>query len=120
MKLEEKHREFAVKCFARFMIPSKVAQALIEEFPQPPTPPELPSFEEEKEGIVYQFKKDEYIELKLSEVRKRYAEDGGYIKAENKLSRVKKRFLEAFENDLIRNGKKNLMKDAINYWTSIT
>lgn len=103
MKLQEKHNEFAVKCFATFMKPSKVAEALIEEFPQdfpqPLTPPELPSFEQEKEGIVYEFKKDEYIEQKISEVKARYAKDVGYIKAENKFSRVKKRFLEVFEND---------------------
>ncbi len=103
MLLQEKHNEFAVKCFATFMKPSKVAETLIEEFPQdfpqPPTPPELPSFEQEKEGIVYQFKKDEYVEQKLEEVRKQYAKTHGFIKAENKLSRVKKRFVEVFEND---------------------
>ena len=103
MKLQEKHHEFAVKCFATFMKPSKVAAALIEEFPQdfpqPPTPPELPSFEQEKEGIVYQFNKNEYVEQKLDEVRKRYTQTYGFMKAENKLSRVKKRFVEVFEND---------------------
>lgn len=41
MKLQEKHKEFAVKCFARFMTRSEVVDAFIEEFsddlPQPPT-----------------------------------------------------------------------------------
>ena len=41
MKLQEKHKEFAVKCFARFMTRSEVVNAFIEEFsedlPQHPT-----------------------------------------------------------------------------------
>ena len=41
MKLQEKHKEFAVKCFARFMTRSEVVDAFIEEFsddlPQPST-----------------------------------------------------------------------------------
>ena len=53
MKLQEKHNEFAVKCFARFMKPSQVAEALIGEFSQDipkPKPPELPSYEHEKKA----------------------------------------------------------------------
>ena len=68
MKLQEKHREFAVECFARFMKPSQVAEALIAEFSQDipkPKPPELPSYEHEKKGVIYKFRKDEYVEMKL-------------------------------------------------------
>ncbi len=102
MKLQEKHNEFAVKCFAKLMKPSEVAEALIEEFsqdfPQPPTPPELPSFEQEIEGVEYQFNKDEYIELKMEEVRKRFFKTYGF-NSEKKLKAEKQRFVENFEKD---------------------
>ena len=32
MKLEEKHRQFAVKCFAQFMTRTEVTDAFLEEF----------------------------------------------------------------------------------------
>ena len=32
MKLEERHKEFAVKCYARFMRPAEVIDAFMEEF----------------------------------------------------------------------------------------
>lgn len=32
MKLQEKHKEFAVKCYARFMKPAEVVNAFMEEF----------------------------------------------------------------------------------------
>ena len=32
MKLEEKHKEFVVKCFARFMTLTNIVDAFLEEF----------------------------------------------------------------------------------------
>ena len=32
MKLDEKHKQFAVKCFARFMTSTEVVEAFLEEF----------------------------------------------------------------------------------------
>ncbi len=111
MKLQEKHREFAVKCFARFMKPSQVAEALIEEYSQDipnPKPPELPSYEQEKKGVVYKFRKDEYVELKLGEVREQYAKVVGYNKAEGKINLDRKAFVEVFENDFDQQLQKEL------------
>ena len=46
--------------------------------------------------IVYQFKKDDFVELRL---RKRYTKGARYIKAEDIISREKKRFVDVSEND---------------------
>ena len=46
MKLQEKHKEFAGTCYARFMNRTEVVEAFIEEFaddlPKPPPVPEFP------------------------------------------------------------------------------
>ena len=48
MKLEEKHKEFAVKCYARFLTRTEVVNAFIEEFADDlPPPPEYPEFSQE-------------------------------------------------------------------------
>ena len=49
-----------------------------------------------------------YNEQKLEEVRKRYTQTHGFMKAENKLSRVKKRFVGVFENDFDQELQKEL------------
>ena len=76
MKLQEHHREFAVKCFAEYMQRSDVAHAFMLEFeddlPQPPPPPELPNYEEEVTGAEYQFSRNEYVKNKMDEIRIRY------------------------------------------------
>ena len=42
MKLNEQHKEFAVKCFARFMTRTEVVKAFLKEFENDlPPPPEL-------------------------------------------------------------------------------
>ena len=49
MKLEEKHKEFVVKCFARFMTLTQIVDAFMEEFEDdlpPPHIPDLLSFDE--------------------------------------------------------------------------
>ena len=57
MKLQEHHKEFAVKCFAKYMQRSDVADAFMLEFehdlPKPPPPPEPPNFEKEIAGTEY-------------------------------------------------------------------
>ncbi len=74
MKLQEHHKEFAVKCFAEYMQRSDVAHTFLQEFendlpkPQPP-PPELPNYDEEATGAVYQFSKNEYVKNKMDEIK---------------------------------------------------
>ena len=87
MKLQDKHNEFAVKCYAKYMKTNDVVQALIEEFadefPQPPPPPKLLDYEKEVEGIEYQCSKDEYVAEQLVEIKHRYFtlyDNKGYAK----------------------------------------
>ena len=42
MKLEEKHKEFVVKCFARFMTLTNIVDAFMEEFEDDLPPPDIP------------------------------------------------------------------------------
>ena len=45
MKLTEKHREFAVKCFAKFMTRTETTNAFMQEFAHElPPPPPAPKF----------------------------------------------------------------------------
>ena len=41
MKLEEKHKEFVVKCFARFMTLTNIVDAFLEEFEDDLPPPDM-------------------------------------------------------------------------------
>ena len=44
MKLTEKHREFAVKCFAKFMTRTETTNAFMQEFAHDlPPPPQTPN-----------------------------------------------------------------------------
>ena len=111
MKLKEEHNEFAVKCFARFMKPSQVAETLIEAFPQDfpqPKPPELPSFQQKKEGIVYQFEKDEFVAQRQGEMRGRLSKVAGYSNAEEILTIDKRKFVEVFEDEFDQQLQKEL------------
>ena len=48
MKGQEKHKQFAVKCYARFLTRTEVVEAFLEEFADDlPPPPEHPEFSEE-------------------------------------------------------------------------
>ena len=63
MKLEEKHKEFAVKSFARFMTRTEVVEAFLEEFADDlPPPPEFEACTREEFQDVYE---DEPVEDKL-------------------------------------------------------
>ena len=54
MKLQEKHKEFAVKSFARFMTRTEVVKAFMEEFEADlPSPSEWPKFDREEFAEYY-------------------------------------------------------------------
>lgn len=90
MKLEEKHKQFAVKCYARFLTRTEVVEAFLEEFADDlPPPPEYTEFSAEKyreyreleaeeeetaEDILY---RDERIAEKLANYQARYKEAYG-------------------------------------------
>lgn len=55
MKLDEKHKQFAVKYFARFMTRAEVVEAFLEEFADDlPPPPEFEEFTQEEFQEVYE------------------------------------------------------------------
>lgn len=89
MKLQEKHKQFAVKCYARFLTRTEVVEAFLEEFADDlPPPPECPEFSEERyreygdemeeeetaEDILY---RDERIAEKLENYQIRYKQAYG-------------------------------------------
>ncbi len=72
MKLNEQHKEFAVKCFARFMTRTEVVKAFLKEFENDlPPPPEFEKYsEEEYEEFCNEEKQEETIEDKR--IKKEY------------------------------------------------
>lgn len=80
MKLDEKHKQFAVKCFARFMTRTEVVEAFLEEFADDlPPPPEFEEFTQEEFQEVYEGKtmedkrkRDEDIANILEEYKEDY------------------------------------------------
>jgi len=88
MKLQEKHKQFAVKCYARFLTRTEVVEAFLEEFADDlPPPPEHHEFSEERyreydemeedetaEDILY---RDERIAERLANYQVRYKEAYG-------------------------------------------
>ena len=60
MKLDEKHKQFAVKCFARFMTRAEVVEAFLEEFAADlPPPPEFEECTQEEFQEVYEGETEE-------------------------------------------------------------
>ena len=56
MKLEEKHKEFVVKCFARFMTLTEILGAFMEEFEDdlpPPDMSDIPTLDQWMAGSAY-------------------------------------------------------------------
>lgn len=95
MKLQEKHKEFAVRRYAKYMKTNDVVQALIEEFPnelpQPPPPPKLLEYEKEIEGIDYQYNRDEYVAKEMVVMEQRYIntyDNEAQVKFEQDYSRL--------------------------------
>lgn len=78
MKLQEKHKEFAVKCFARFMTRTEVVEAFIEEFaddlPPPPEISELPQVQIDMETLEEQRGREADIAEDLEWYQERYEE----------------------------------------------
>ncbi|MCY3742059.1 MAG: hypothetical protein OXH00_13675 [Candidatus Poribacteria bacterium] len=79
MKLDEKHKQFAVKYFARFMTRAEVVEAFLEEFADDlPPPPEFEEFTQEEFMEVYE---GETLEAKrkrdeeVAEILEEYKED---------------------------------------------
>ena len=82
MKLNEQHKEFAVKCFARFMTRTEVVKVFLKEFENDlPPPPEFEKFSEEEykeyydqeETIEQERIRKEYIAQELRKREKHYA-----------------------------------------------
>ncbi|MDE0400439.1 MAG: hypothetical protein OXL96_21800 [Candidatus Poribacteria bacterium] len=82
MKLNEQHKEFAVKCFARFMTRTEVVKVFLKEFENNlPPPPEFEKFSEEEykeyydqeETIEEERIRKEYIAQELRKREKHYA-----------------------------------------------
>ena len=100
MKLQEHHKEFAVKCFADYMQRSDVADAFMLEFehdlPKPPPPPEPPNLEEEIAGPEYEFSKNEYVENKTGRICRRYLMTYG-IDADIHYKKNEAYYIEKFE-----------------------
>ena len=53
MKLEEKHKEFVVKCFARFMTLTQIVDAFMQEFEDDLPPPHIPDLLPFEEWMGY-------------------------------------------------------------------
>ena len=105
MKLDEKHKEFAVKCYAQFMTRTEVTNAFIQEFahdlpPPPPEPPEPPDSEQQNSSIDDELEKEEYIAKYLEEFEERYQNTYEY-EAEKKFEQDTPKLREQLENDYV-------------------
>ncbi len=113
MKLQDHHREFAVKCFAEYMQRSDVAHAFMQEFehdlPKPPPPPELPNCEEEIAGVEYQFSKNEFVKNKMDEIKSRYFDMYG-IDSHIKREKDEAYYIEKFKLEFDKEWKKEREK----------
>lgn len=94
MKLEEKHKEFAVKCFARFMTRTQVLKAFIEEFEEEVfQPPNSSHFPDIQADIEREFKgesvKKTYIAEHLEEREAEYQEMYGISQGQSKYAAAK-------------------------------
>lgn len=94
MKLEEKHREFAVKCFARFMTRTEVVNAFIEEFAeeifQLPNSSHFPDIEAELEHkFDLEREKKTYIAEHLEELEAKYQEMHSYSQSQSEYAAAK-------------------------------
>ena len=101
MKFEEKHKQFAVKCFAKFMTRTEVTDAFLEEFaddlPQPPPMQQLPKLHQNQEQqnndqcTEDQFNKEEYFAVSFDELKEKYVHLYGneaYIKYNQDLPKL--------------------------------
>ncbi len=113
MNLQEHHREFAVKCFAEYMQRSDVAHAFMQEFehdlPKPPPPPEPPNFEEEVNGIEYQFSREEYIKNNMAEISSRYFKMYS-VNSHKKLGKEEANYIEKFKLEFDKEWQKERKK----------
>ena len=113
MKLQDHHNEFAVKCFAEYMQRSDVAHAFMQEFehdlPKPPPPPEPPNFEEEINGIEYQFSREEYIKNNMAEISSRYFKMYS-VNSHKKLDKEEANYIEKFKLEFDKEWQKERKK----------
>ena len=97
MKLDEKHMQFAVTCYAQFMPTGKVVSAFMEEFADElPKPPPLQT--DNEEDLEQQINKDEYIADWLRHYHRKYQEIYGNI-AEQKFEQDLPKINEQIEKD---------------------
>ena len=122
MKLEDKHKEYAVKCYARFMTRSEVVEAFIEEFkddlPEPPPIPEFPYTKEDYKddnSIEAKLAKDKFIADSLADYGDRYCEAYGkesFEKFNEDLDKIHAEIEQAYnpKNDFLEDKQKHLDK----------
>lgn len=103
MKLEEKHKEFVVKCFARFMKLTDIVNAFIEKFedelpspdlPKIPTPDEILAEDLSEEDLDEKLKFiDRYLEKHREAFQKEYGDEADKM--------LKKRASEEFDTGFV-------------------
>ncbi|RKU15131.1 hypothetical protein C6500_20775 [Candidatus Poribacteria bacterium] len=115
MKLEEKHKEFVVKCFARFMTLTQIVDAFMEEFEDdlPPTDLSgLPTIEElieedhgEKESEIKLEFIDDFIEEHREIFEEKYGDKADEMLKEQALEDYDFEYLQDYTNarDKLRN-----------------
>ena len=131
MKLEEKHKEFVVKCFASFMTLTQIVDAFMEEFkdelPQPDMS-EVPTFEEmmarplsEKQAEEQLESINEFIEIHKEQYKEEYGDEADKRLNEEALSDYNVErgvdvliYCEKVENQVLAKHEKELRESLFN------
>ena len=102
MYLQAKHKEFAVRSYAKFMTNKQVAQAFIKEFPhdlpKPEPKPQKPELNDEPIQESQQ-EKDEYFGIVLSQIQIEYHNTYGIhadAKIEEHMPQIQKRMEDEY------------------------
>ena len=131
MKLEEKHKEFVVKCFAHFMTLTQIVDAFMEEFEAdlpPPDMSEVPTFEEimarplsGKQAEEQLESINEFIEIYKEEYKEEYGDEADKRLNEDALSDYDVArgvdvliYCEKVENQVLAKHEKELRESLFN------
>ena len=110
MRMKEQHKQFAVKCYAKFMKTSDVVDAFVLEFENDlPKPKPLPNLEQITTDEQYENEKQQYVEKKLQILRNQYIEKHGKQAEEKFLQEI-----PAFEQLLRDEYDQSFKQDYIN------
>ena len=78
MKMNDEHKEFAVKCHAKYMKTTEVAEAFMghfeEDLPPPPPPPDFENITTDEE---YEKQRKEFVDRNLQKSRQLYQDEYG-------------------------------------------